>query len=275
MNRTVFPNPIRTISTSLCLVCLACFTPSALAHQPPKPDPATLPAAASPEFTIMLGSFRGPGAPDDAARALAVIQTRGQLPDAFIEPRGEAFVLAVGRFPAIDHPDALQRLKDLQETQIDASLPYAFAFLAPLGNDAASAEGMNPQINLVRAKELYRARALYTLQVGVYGRDDIPNPTDADLTEARRKAEQGAAQLRREGELAFYYHGPRLSMVTVGVFNDKDFDPQKPTHESAELAAARKRFPYNLYNGAGVEEKTPGAKKGRLQRSALVLIPDA
>src|SRR5262249_24035027 len=107
----------------------------------------------------------------------------------------------------------------------------------------------------------------------VYGRRDLPNPTQADLTEARKAAEQAAARFRQEGEQAFYYHGPRMSMVTIGAFNIEDFDPQTPSYQSTRLLEVRKRHPYNLYNGAGIKVINKANGRSELQPSSLVEIP--
>jgi nucleoside-diphosphate-sugar epimerase len=133
--------------------------------------------------------------------------------------------------------------------------------------------GALPQFNLAKAKEQFGEKAaLYTLQVGVYGRRDLPNPKEADLKEVRKTAEEAAAKLRKEGELAFYYHGPTMSMVTIGVYDEKDFDPQIPNFESQRLREAKKRNPLNLYNGAGVKIKPKGSP-ATMQPSGLVEIP--
>ena len=127
---------------------------------------------------------------------------------------------------------------------------------------------------LVQAKAMFGSEALYSLQIAVYGRRDLPNPSEADLAETRKAAEQAAIRLRQEGEQAFYYHGPRMSMVTIGVFGIDDFDPQTPSYKSSRLLAAQKRHPYNLYNGAGIKEKRNPRSEGKLQPSNLVALPE-
>ena len=133
--------------------------------------------------------------------------------------------------------------------------------------------GSMPQFNLVKAKQLFGEQALYTLQVAAYGRLDVEHPTEKDLAQPRAAAEQAAAKLREEGEQAWYYHGPTMSMVCIGVFDQTDFDPQMPNFKSSKLRESQKRHPYNLYNGAGLKVKRKGDRNLTMQPSSLVEIP--
>ena len=207
---------------------------------------------------------------NEAPNILGRIRSEGGLPNAYLQKRGNATLIAVGSFDDPDDPKAQSELKRVQQLEVGGSRPYAAAYLTP--PPTASLQGRMPQYNLVRVKAMLGESALYTLQVGAYGREDLPRPTEADLAEARRAAEQAVVQLRQEGEQAFYYHGPRMSMVTVGTFDLSDFDPQLPRFKSSRLLAAQKRHPYNLYNGAAIKEKPKNAPE-RLQPSNLVAIP--
>lgn len=223
-------------------------------------------------WTIALVVFRGDGAEDLARMALAKVRTEGGLPEAFMERRGDAVLVAYGRFESPDSPLATSEIKRIQEMDVRGTRPYRDALLTP-PMQGTNLGGM-PQINLTQARAMFGERALYTLQVAVYGRRDLLRPTEKDLQEARQKAELYAMQLRQQGEQAFYYHGPRMSMVTVGVFNEEDYDPQTPLYQSTRLKETKRRFPHNLYNGAGIREKRPGDREARLQPSTLVAIPE-
>jgi hypothetical protein len=234
-----------------------------------KPTPGSTDIAPENAWTIALVVFRGETAGELGRLALHKVQTQGSLPEAFIERRGESVMVAYGRFASADDERAIAEVKRVQEMVVQGQRPYKDALLTP------PATGFNmgnmPQLNLLQAKAMYGDDAIYTLQVAVYGRRDLPNPTQEVLAETRRAAEQAAARYRQEGEQAFYYHGPRMSMVTVGVFNVEDFDPQTPSYKSTRLMETQKRHPYNLYNGAGIKELNKG---GRLQPSNLVQIPE-
>ncbi|MBY0308380.1 MAG: SPOR domain-containing protein [Phycisphaerales bacterium] len=266
---------------------------------PPKPRPApTAPAKPPPvelrpigkqtgAWSIVLAAFRGEPATqrENAAAMLEHIAGQKELAGAFTEQRGggKSTVVAVGRFADPSSEEAQARLNRVRAIAVDGKKPYAGAFLAPPGE--LTNLGQRPEFNLVRDKEQFGERAAYSLQVAAFGRMDIldgqrRNPTEDELKEARRTAEEAAATLRQEGELAFFYHGPRYSSVTIGVWDDADFgrkgDPQtgEPARpENPDLAALRKRFPNNLYNGAGVKVKTKAGDE-QLQPSVMVRIPE-
>lgn len=226
------------------------------------------------KWCIAIVSLRGPERDEAAGVALARMRSEGKLPEAYADRRSNATIIAVGKFDSADDERAKAELKRIQELEIDGLPIYGQAFLCP--PEADENLGSTPEYNLLKAKETYGSAAIQTLQVGVYGRDDLKKPTEEDLAECRKLAETAAVKLRQEGELAFYYHGPRRSMVTIGVFDLNDYDPQLPNYNSPRLMAAKKRHPYNLYNGQGIRESDPQGKKGtRLQPSTLVAIPDA
>lgn len=232
---------------------------------------ADIPDAAATElWTIILAGFRGEDRQAQAAAALSQIRTAYGQPGAYIEHRGPNTVVAVGGFADPGSAEARGELERLRAYTVQGERPFAGAFLAP---PFSVDLGSRPEYNLLTAKKQYGEEALYTLQIAAYGRDDLARPTEADLAESRRAAEEAAATLRRDGELAFYYHGPNRSMVTIGVFDLADFDPQTPSYQSKRLMDARKRFPDNLYNGARVRVTKPG-QRPRIQPSTLVAIPD-
>lgn len=232
------------------------------------------PAAPLPEqsWTIALTAFRGEQAGALADAALPRIRAVPALKDAFAVRRGESVLICLGAFTEPTAPDAQQRLREVRALVVEGQRAFAQAVLSP---PVGGQLGSRPEFNLLRAREQFGKAAQITLQVGVYGRDDLDRPSEQDLAEARRRAEDAAAQLRREGELAFYYHGPRRSTVTVGVFSEDDLgDARKGVPAAPELDKLRRKFPYNLYNGAGIRERVPGVNEARLQDSQTVRIPE-
>lgn len=222
-------------------------------------------------WAVVIAAFRGEDREQAAAKALAKVRSEGGLPEAYAARRREAMVIAVGDFPAPDDERAKAELTRIQKLEINGSKPFASAMLAPPLDFKMA--GSMPQFNLVKAKQLFGEQALYTLQVAAYGRLDVERPTEKDLAEPRAAAEQAVAKLREEGEQAWYYHGPSMSMVCVGVFDQTDFDPQLPNFKSPKLRETQKRHPYNLYNGAGLRVKRKGERGQSMQPSSLVEIP--
>lgn len=256
----------------------------------PKVDPNKSDAPADDSWTIVLASvIVGEDAVQTrdalAQEALTRVQTKGGLPEAYTVVRGRAAVIVYGRYPSPDDPAAQKDLARVRATTVDGATPFADSYLSPPSSDAF--KGSLPEYDLRNARSQFGPkRARYTLQVGVYGEADPrkPLPTAKELKEIRAAAEQAAVTLRREGELAFYYHGPSRSMVTIGLFNDADIDAKQPGGESQALRDLRQRQPNNLLNGKGLLEhikadpdKAAKNAKGstRLQASRLVAVPDS
>ncbi len=210
-----------------------------------------------------------------AERSLTLVRSRGKLPGAYLERRGDAIAMLYGRHDTLDDPALKRDLTFVRRLEIDGERPYAGAIIAPPA--VGEVVGSRPEWDLRNAKARY-PNAVYTLQIGLYGRLDGSRPGPEELAEYRRAAEDAVAQLRAAGEAAFYYHGPTSSTVTVGMFDETDHDPRKGGRgESARLRQARERHPYNLLNGKGIKQRlrdVNGRPVEILQRSFLVSVPD-
>lgn len=204
---------------------------------------------------------------------LRVIHEDSGLQGAFIEQRKEGLVIAYGNYMGRD--EAERELDRVRKATLMGTKPFENAIVMP----PASSElrGSNPAWDLRTVKQRYGKRAVYTLQIGVYGRADYQTPKAEELGAYRKAAEAAVRKLRAGGEMAFYYHAPARSMVTVGVFGEKDFDSTtRPPMQSPSLKAVRDRFPNNLLNGQGINEtiRMESGRETRLQSSQLVAIPE-
>jgi len=197
----------------------------------------------APAWRIVLAAFSGPDAVQRAQAALPIVQGRGGVPEAIVEPRRRGAVIAVGAFDDPASRAAQRELARVRAIEVDGRPAYPTAFLAP---PEAQRLGSDPELDLATARERFGQSIRYTLQVGVYESDR--------RAEAARAAEEAAATYRRDGELAFYYHGPNRSMVTIGLFTERDYDPQSG-RMSDELRALMSRHPKHLYNGMGVRQR--------------------
>lgn len=244
--------------------------------KPPTPGPGSGSAAASEAaWSIVIVAYQGDDRDNLARQALQKVRTQGGLPQAYLDTRGNSLVVAFGQYGSADDPEAQADLARIRAMDIEGGRPFAAAVLAP----PIALAGGNPEFDLAQVRKRQGDWALYTLQIGFYGlaRGDRSRPTAEQHREWRALAEQGATQLRREGEQAFYYHGPNGSAVTIGVFGVEDFDPSV-AGESPAIRALRARYPYNLLNGKAVRERIRGLPKDdpkayRLQPSSLVAIP--
>lgn len=232
------------------------------------------PGKVTSEWSIIIVSYRGEGAQPAAEAAAEKVRTKGNLPEAYAEQRGEAWVVAYGHYPSFDDAPARRDLEHIKSITIDDGKPFDGAVLSPPLVDHIA--GTLPQYDLANVKSKQGKRAAYSLQVGVYdaggqGRQASPD----DIKSAREAAEKATLELRREGEEAYYYHGPRRSMVTIGVFPLADLGTTKGGTPvlSPRIKEVRNRFPYNLVNGQGLLIRNEGEKEGRLQPSFLVAIP--
>lgn len=217
-------------------------------------------------WTIGLKPFAGSDARMRAEQELARLRRLDGLKDAFVLARGPRVIVCIGKVASPSTAEAETLLERVRNVRDEGTKPFTRAFYIPPTSKASS------DIDLRSAPEIYGRRAVYTLQIGVYGRADMKAPTEKDVLEARKKAEEAAAELRRQGELAFYYHGPSMSMVTVGVFGESDIQ----NSFSLELRDLMERFPHNLVNGQGVSQTvmtTDGREEQMLQPSFPVLIP--
>lgn len=216
--------------------------------------------AGSPAWAIVLGVHSGPGAMDRAETAAAALRERLDLRSARAAPRRNGAVVLFGGYDAPSDRDAQRDLDRLQSLRVDDAQPFRTAFLAPQGGPP---EGSYPQFNLNNARAEYGQGARYTLQIAVY-----ESPERRDAMDA---AEQAVLELRQDGELAFYFHGPTKSMVTVGLFGDRDYNPQTG-RQSSELQALQQRYPNNLLNGRTIIERRVEGQ--RTQPSTLVAVPE-
>lgn len=158
-------------------------------------------------------------------------------------------------------------LEVIHAIQFEGRTPFARAFPTVV---IPSEIGQYPQFNLVQLWQDYPgADVLYSLQIGFYSFDDAKSQA-----EARETAETAVAHLRTEGDAAFYYHGPRMSMVTVGVFFEHDVDVV--TGLSRAVRQLQTRYPRNLDNGHEIIETKRlrnGKTERRVQPSFLINVP--
>ncbi|MDZ7733857.1 MAG: hypothetical protein U5R31_13040 [Acidimicrobiia bacterium] len=110
--------------------------------------------------------------------------------------------------------------------------------------------GNMPELNLQQARAAYGDAAKYTLQVAVY-REQQPPGGDAQGGAGGGGA--GGEESRRSTTT-----GSSRSMVTIGVFNDDDFDADG--RDEPELMSLARRHPYNLLNGMGIEDPAAGTR---------------
>lgn len=233
-------------------------------------------AAPTGRWAILLEAFAGPQAEQSAREGVTRVRSTLGLDGAYAEQRGGTWVLAYGHYAGASDPRALQDLARIKAIEYRGGRPLAGAYLT-----ADILEGSLPEFDLRNVRAARGEWAMYTLQVAVYGLEGTDRPKAEDMAQVRQKAEEAVVDLRRQGEEAFYYHGPNRSMVTIGVFEAEDVD-QETAQESARIRQLRDRYPYNLLNGRGIKEFHRGTGAGgkpatveRMQPSRIVVIPES
>lgn len=233
-------------------------------------------AAEVSKWTIILTKI-------DVSRPELVDQTLASLGKVFpgvrLTQREGGNFLTLGQYNDPRTPQARADLRRVHAYEIKlgdrTARPYAEAFIA--APTAQSLQGTNATYDLRNVHTRFGDKAIYTLQVAIYGRNDRNVPSSEDIASFRRAAEEAVVSLRRGGEQAFYYHGPSRSTVTIGVFYEEDHDPTTlPRIESERLKAAREQHPLNLLNGQGITQVLTderGQKIRKPQPSFLVGIP--
>lgn len=203
---------------------------------------------------------------------LSTVRSQTGLTGARLEKRGKALVVTYGAYASATDPAAQEQLARVRGLVVGGTKPFSGASLIPPAYSGTT--GSDTEMNLATLRQRYGDRAAYTLQIAAYERNDGKDATPEDLAEIRKAAEAAATQLRAEGEEAFYYHGPRRSMVTVGVFSEKEFDTSRPGRESPALRVLKEKYKFNLVNGAPIRVRTRANPEGIVQPSFVVAVPE-
>ena len=182
------------------------------------------------DLTILLVEYEGPEARPSADR-LADELADQNLPDVFVVEGSDYAAVCVGRYGTWNDPKAREMLGQVRRIR-DARGQYPFqgVMLVPVPEPAPKT-----------AWALQEAPGVYSLYVAGW---ESPG--------RKENAQAYAAKLRKEGWEAYVYHGPHLSMVTIGAFGPELFDDAskigrpgvKPTIVHPKALEILRAFPY-------------------------------
>ncbi|KPK46564.1 MAG: hypothetical protein AMK72_09640 [Planctomycetes bacterium SM23_25] len=186
-------------------------------------------AAEQRQLTILLVEYKGPEAADSAQRLVKELASQG-LSDAYTVEGVEYAGVCVGRYDSWKDPEAdrmLKRVRVIRDGQ--GQYPFAGVMLVPVPEPLPK----NPW-------PLEEVDGLFSLHIASW---EAPGRMVS--------AQQYAGALRSRGYEAYVYHGPRLSMVTLGAFGMGIFDDPgkvgrpkaKPKIVDAKVLALIKEFP--------------------------------
>ncbi|MBL1216404.1 MAG: hypothetical protein D8M59_02795 [Planctomycetes bacterium] len=199
-------------------------------------------------WSILLATFSRDQHEEQAQRIRQEFIEISGMSDAWIESTTDRSVLRYGRYESYSSRAAQRDLERIKNVAIGSARPFEAASLSPIGTGEVM--GHYPQFNLINVREQFpNYDEIYTLQIGRYAAEQ-----ETTREEAQKLAEQAVMQLRTTGEMAYYYHGPRMSLVCVGLFFGPVIDPAIQTY-TPEVKALCARFPNNSYNGRVINRK--------------------
>ncbi len=240
---------------------------------------AAAPDDAKPTWSVLLATFSGEDARANAMGARDQIARRyPMLKDAFVRPTTRGSVVLYGRFEGTrdKDPAAKAALDMVHGIQQDGQRVFGRAMLTRVG---AAPDNAPPGPHDLRTVRAQAPRAvLYSLQVAAWIGSDMKEQ-EMPMREVKRAAEAYCAQLRAQGNEAYYFHDydTLTSVVTVGVFGKDAYD-SRSTLYSPEVESVARKFPKSLVNGEEVlipvDPKNP---KGKTipQAPRLVEVPKA
>lgn len=204
-----------------------------------------------PTWAIELASFTGEKQVAAAQRFVGDLQRKTNMPDLWAAADDKKTYVYRGWY--LD-PGNITGKSDVRQTRmikVDNKPLFKSAKMVRVDERHGEPDrgtGVTRAMNLKR----YSGQELYSLQVAVY--DELFGGN------YRQACEKRVAQLNKEGEPAYYYHGPNQSMITIGLHtHDTAFDrvrvqmePDKPAvwqdNYSATIRQLQERFPRNIYN---------------------------
>ncbi|QQE12767.1 hypothetical protein JD969_04705 [Planctomycetota bacterium] len=209
---------------------------------------------------IMLDAFGGPDRAIRANNLITQLREKKGLKDFWLKRTNEVAMVMYGSFEDRKSTEARDELYKIRELTIDNKKPYRMAMMQPLaGASKISDDPLDARSYI----------GFYTMQIGFYD----PN-FDGDM---RQAAENAVKALRADGEDAFYYHGPKRSLVCVGLFTQQDMS-QRHSRQGFQveeygprIREVQQKYPNNLMNGVTMVTKYKGKDIGS-QPSFLVRI---
>jgi hypothetical protein len=154
------------------------------------------------DLTVMLREYTGPDSAASAEQVKKQVAEAG-LPDVFVVQGADVATVCAGHFTRLDEPKALEMMGKVRAiTDVNGTHPFFHVKMIP-----------TPEPTPPNPWPLTEAKGYFSLHVASWG-------TSGRMV----KAQTYATQLRQQGYDAYVYHGPRLSMVTIGAFGMDVFE---------------------------------------------------
>jgi len=225
----------------------------------PKPTEAGQARRSTQGWAILLQRFEGENQQLNAYHFAAGIRESGQVADVWFTDVDGATAVYAGRFQTETDPIAKQTLASVKAASINGQRTLRKAKLVPLTHGRSGA-GAAPY-------DLSQHNGYRTLLIAVFDPEHGSN--------FRRSAEQYAAQIRQKHEFeeVFFYHGPRQSLVTAGLFTYNDFETiEGLDHYGPRIKQMQALFPHTLKNGKTIPGGQAADGSG-LEATVIVRVP--
>lgn len=163
-------------------------------------------------YTIAVDAFAGIGHNRLAERQADDFARQTNLDGFWVDSDGLESYVHFGRYPAADDGALTRDKKKLEQLSLAGRFRPRMIAVRQATDAGLEGAGLTADTGPARAHDLRNAHpeAIYTLQVAIW---------DADFRGDRKQAaEQEAARLRSEGYNAYFYHGPRDSLVTIDAY---------------------------------------------------------
>lgn len=205
------------------------------------------------EYAIVVATFTGD---QHAQSAMAMkAQLTGQYPQfgysLSLRPRSRGSVLSYGSYQGYEDQQAQRDMARLRKMLTTQGRPLFAQVLLMKFKPPRPTKNLHPYDLWTVRREFPTMVPIFTLEVAVWG--DFESG-EFPITRRRQASEEYAAELRKKGFEAFFYHNDDvgLSSVTVGLFGHNAVDAETGFF-SPEVDAMISRFPVRLVNGQEVQ----------------------
>jgi len=231
------------------------------------------PVTRSSYWGIVLRTFSGDNhvsAARNMVRNVATIDPR--LGQAHPHTTSNGSMVVYGIYNSAESKTAQRDLKWVKNIKIGERQVFSRAILSRITPGGARRHYEAYELMSVR-KRYANVHPLYTMQVGVWGDFD----SGMTLQRIRARSIAHTQELRSKGYEAYVHHDDdkRLSMVTVGLFDNNAVDAQSGIY-APEVERLFRDFPHHLVNGQPLEEPVNARAPTlgtRTQAPRLVLVP--
>ncbi len=258
-----------TLLLGLCVTAPAVLAGCGGSGSTPGDDPSL--SAAGP-WAIAVDQFDGSGHQGRAEQRARQFAHQTGLSGFHAVDAGARSMVYFGRYTSPRSTEAQRDLGRLRQLQARGRFQPRSIIMGPMVQPVSSPSGT--ATNVSSAWDLARVDqegAIYTLQVASFNSD-----FEGDR---RSSAEQLAGEYRRAGNKAFYYHGPRESLVTIELFGHAAVELVQAGPDKGQTVyhpyirdTLQAEYPHMHVNG----EKVPiPGNPGEFVPTFLVRVPSA